>query len=86
MIQIPLTPEQYEAALKHIETASASDVTSYILPTADNPGQLVTPLVTLQFTYDQANLNVTVLEKHGEAHFASENKIKSKLTDLLVKV
>lgn len=85
MIQIPLTPEQYQTALKHLMDAKSPDVESLTLPTATNPGQLVGSQVGLSFTYDGSNLNITILQKHGIARFASDNTIKAHLVDLLSK-
>lgn len=86
MIQIPLTPEQYQATLNHLMVAKSPDVDSFTLPHDANPGQLVNSQVNLSFTYDNTNLNITVLSKHGIARFASEGTIKAHLVDLLGKV
>lgn len=89
MIQIPLTPDQYKAAIAHIiQVPQSNDLDSYRLPTADDPvGQLVTPQASLEFTYNGVDtLSVDVFAKRGLAKFASEGTIKSHLIDLLGKV
>lgn len=88
MIQIPLTPDKYQAALKHLMDLRPPDVESLVLPADPNPGQIVTPQISLTFNYLPASavLFITVTEKHGAAHFASEGTIKAHLTDLLTGV
>lgn len=86
MIQIPLTPEQYQAALKHLMDAKSPDVDSLTLPVGDVAGQFSNHLLTAQFSFDGTNLNITPLAKHGLARFASEDTIKAHLVDLLGKV
>lgn len=85
MIQISLTPDKYLACLNKLAQAKAPDVESFTMPTATEPGQLVNSSVSLSFEYDQHNLNVTVVSKHGLAKFASDSTIKSHLIDLLDK-
>lgn len=97
MIQIPLSPDRYKAAIAHvIQVPQSNDLLSYRLPTADDPvGQLVTAQVSLEFTYDPnlelprpagqgpGALSANILEKRGLARFASEGTIKAHLIDLL---
>jgi hypothetical protein len=88
MIQIPLTPGQYQTALGHImQVPQGNDLLSYELPTSEHPGQLVTAQVSLEFTYNGTDtLSVNVFAKRGLAKFASEGTIKAHLIDLLGQV
>lgn len=87
MIEISLTPDKYQAALKHLMDLRPPDVESLTLPTGTTPGQIVTPLITLEFTYDGlGTVTIPNYQKHGAAHFASEGTIKAHLTDLLTGV
>lgn len=95
MIQIPLSPDRYKAAIAHvIQVPQSNDLLSYRLPTADDPvGQLVTAQVSLEFTYDPnlelpagqgpGAISANILEKRGLARYASEKTIKAHLIDLL---
>lgn len=87
-MQISLTPEQYQAALKHLLDAKSPDVDVFGMPSDTAPGLIENKQVSLNFTYDwlaQA-LTVTILAKHGLARFASDDTIKAHLVDLLGKV
>jgi len=87
MIQIPLSPDQYQAALIHLMAAKHPDVDSLTLPEGGNPGKLVNSQISLSFAYNGSNsLDVTILAKHGLARFASESTIQAHLVDLLGKV
>ncbi|MGH2505894.1 MAG: hypothetical protein ACRDHZ_00505 [Ktedonobacteraceae bacterium] len=86
MISIPLSPEQYQAALNGLMQYKGGDLTSFLVPVNGQPGQIVTPQVTLDFTYTPNVLDLTIVEKHGIAKFASESTIKSHLQDMLTRV
>lgn len=86
-MQIPLTPEQYQAALKHLLDAKSPDVDVFGMPSATAPGLIENKQISLNFTYNGTDaLSVAILEKHGIARFASEGTIKAHLIDLLGKV
>lgn len=87
MIQIPLTPDKYQAALKHLMDLRPPDVEFFQLQVGPLPGAIVTPQVSLTFVYDDiGTLDVTISHKSGFAKFASDNTIKAHLEDLLTGV
>lgn len=86
MISIPLSPDQYQAAVNHLLQAKSPDVDRLVLPDGQIPGMLVNSQVTLSFLYNGSNqLTVIVQQRHGLARFASDSTIQAHLVDLLGK-
>jgi len=87
MITIPLSPDQYKSALAKLLVAHSPDVDSLKLPTTTTPGRLDNSQVSFEFQYNGSNaLDVTILQKHGLARFASDSTIQAHLVDLLNKL
>lgn len=80
MIEIQISPEQYQKAREVIRTAK--EVRSFTEEGA-SAGSLSTDQVALEYVFDGDDLHVKVTAKHGMAKFASEDMIKSKLMQLL---
>lgn len=81
MIEIAMTPDQYQKARRVI--ATASEVTSFTEAGA-NAGSFTTSLVSMTYTYDgTSTLALVVVKKFSYAVMATEGKIKSRLEGLL---
>jgi hypothetical protein len=85
MISIPLTPENYLAAVSFLANNKPAQVKSFIV--ARNVGTLITDQIQTNFTYngtDTIEFNVTA--RHGMAKLASDSMIRSHLVALFAQL
>jgi allophanate hydrolase subunit 1 len=81
MIVIPLSPDKFAQVKTELE--SNKQILNKT-ETEPNSGTFSTSQVDISYHYNGVDtLDLTVLAKHGAAHFASEDVIKSHITALL---
>lgn len=83
-MQIPLTPEQYQAAVKGLLGYRGSELISFSVE--GNSGTIQTSQIDANFTFNGTNaLDVEIISKHGFwVKRASDATIQSHLTDFIM--